>query len=176
MRPAVLGRDDVPSQAIDDYNRLIRRLRDLRPPLLGLVHPAADIILQFDDGALKVRENLEREHLELSQCSSLNRKLASHIGKYNGIFARLCVIWHCVEHAFDAQLPRVVTENTAQRVANFLRGFLLPHAIAFYAGMARSPLPPMSSFFPSRRAVPYATTGGCQGSRCSQPRRLQGLA
>ena len=23
---------------------------------------------------------------------------------------------------------------------------------------------------------PYATTGGCQGSRCSQPRRLQGLA
>ena len=134
MRPAVLGRDDVPSQAIDDYDRLIRRLRDLRPPLLGLLHPAADIVLQFDDGALKIRENLEREHLELSQCSSLNRKLASHIGKYNGIFARLCVVWHCVKHAFDAQLPCVVTEDTAQRVANFLRGFLLPHAIAFYAG------------------------------------------
>jgi hypothetical protein len=42
-------------------------------------------------------------------------------------------------------------------VANFLRGFLLPHAIAFYAGMARSPLPPMSSFFPSGRAVPGPT-------------------
>jgi uncharacterized protein DUF3987 len=134
MRPAVLGRDDVPSQAIDDYDRLIRQLRELRPSLLELLTYPPDIILQFDDGALKIRENLEREHLELSQCSSLNRKLAAHIAKYNGIFARLCVVWHCVEHAFDAELPRVVTEDTAQRVANFLSGFLLPHAIAFYAG------------------------------------------
>ena len=44
------------------------------------------------------------------------------------------MVWHCVEHAFDAELPAIVTENTARRVANFLHGFLLPHAIAFYAG------------------------------------------
>ena len=24
--------------------------------------------------------------------------VAAHIGKYNGLFARLCVVWHCVEN------------------------------------------------------------------------------
>ena len=68
------------------------------------------------------------------QCESINRKLAAHIGKYNGIFARLCVVWHCVEHA-GGNIPATVTEDTARRVKGFLHGFLLPHALAFYAGM-----------------------------------------
>ena len=71
----------------------------------------------------------------LQQCESINRKLAAHIGKYNGIFARLCVVWHCIEHAGGDSLPAVVTEDTARRVAGFLHGFLLPHALAFYAGV-----------------------------------------
>ena len=67
----------------------------------------------------------------------LNRKLTSHFGKYNGIFARLCLVWHCVEHAAGGvgELPAVVTEDTARRVADFLHGFLKPHAVAFYMGV-----------------------------------------
>ena len=33
-----------------------------------------------------------------------------------------------------ATSPPIVTEDTARRVASFLHGFLLPHALAFYAG------------------------------------------
>ena len=66
---------------------------------------------------------------------SLNRKLTSHIGKYNGIFARLCVVWHCVEHAAGRDCPPSSRRATARRVADFLHGFLLPHALAFYAGV-----------------------------------------
>ena len=84
---------------------------------------------------MKIREALEKRHLELIKLKSLNRKLTSHIGKYNGIFARLCVIWHCVEHANDAELPPVVSEHTARRVAAFLHDFLLQHALAFYIGV-----------------------------------------
>jgi hypothetical protein len=32
-------------------------------------------------------------------------------------------------------LPRVISEGTARRAGAFLHGFLLPHAIAFYAGV-----------------------------------------
>ena len=32
-------------------------------------------------------------------------------------------------------MPAVITEATARRVAGFLHGFLLPHALAFYAGV-----------------------------------------
>ena len=98
LRPAVGGRDEPPAQAVFDYNDLISNLRELKPPMTGgLLHTVAP--LKFDDGALAIREELEKKHLELQQCESINRKLASHIGKYNGIFARLCVVWHCVEHA-----------------------------------------------------------------------------
>ena len=44
------------------------------------------------------------------------------------------MVWHCVEHA-AGDLPAVITEDTARRVADFLHGFLLQHALAFYAGV-----------------------------------------
>ena len=118
---------------MSDYSDLISDLRELRPPTTGILRTATP--LTFDDGALAIREELEKKHLELEQSRAINRKLTSHFGKYNGIFARLCVVWHCVEHADDDELPAVVTEDTARRVAGFLHGFLLPHALAFYAGV-----------------------------------------
>ena len=116
--------------------RLQRPINNLREPQAaddGQTSATATP-LKFDDGALTIREELEKKHLDLMQCESINRKLTSHFGKYNGIFARLCVVWHCVEHA-EGELPAVITEATARRVAGFLHGFLLPHALAFYAGV-----------------------------------------
>jgi hypothetical protein len=57
--------------------------------------------MTFDDGAQKIRKELEKKHLGLVKLEGINRKLTSHLGKYNGIFARLCVVWHCVEHVND---------------------------------------------------------------------------
>ena len=45
------------------------------------------------------------------------------------------MVWHCVEHAEATTYPPSVTEDTARRVTGFLHGFLLPHALAFYAGV-----------------------------------------
>jgi hypothetical protein len=133
LRPAVApGRDERPSGAVDEYRSLIRKLHNLRPPI-G-VRPRGQINLRFDDGALAIRKELEKKHLSFEQCEAINRKLTAHIGKYNGIFARLCVVFHCAEHA-GAGLPAVVTEATARRVAGFLHEFLLPHAFAFYTGV-----------------------------------------
>jgi hypothetical protein len=33
------------------------------------------------------------------------------------------------------ELPEIVTEASARRVADFLHGFLRPHAVAFYVGV-----------------------------------------
>jgi hypothetical protein len=133
LRPAVAGRDEAPSQAVLDYNDLISNLRELKPPMTGNIFPAVSN-LKFDDGALAVREELEKKHLDLMQLEGINRKLAAHFGKYNGIFARLCVVWHCVENT-AGDLPAIITEATARRVADFLHGYLLKHALSFYAGV-----------------------------------------
>ena len=133
LSAAVASNDEPPKPSVHDYNALVRKLNKLRPPKSrDLLAGAAN--LRFDDGALAIRRELELKHLKLSQCGILNRKLASHIGKYNGMFARLCVIWHCIEHA-GGKLPVVVTEDTARRVKGFLHGFLLSHAVAFYASV-----------------------------------------
>jgi hypothetical protein len=65
----------------------------------------------------------------------VNRKLAAHIGKYDGLFARLCVAFHAIENASRPVLPTVIEEDTARRVGEFLHRFFLRHALAFYGGM-----------------------------------------
>jgi hypothetical protein len=124
LRGAVESRDDPLSDDVAEYSALINRLHSLE----------SSATLRFDNGAQNLRQELERKHLELQSCSAVNRKLAAHIGKYDGIFARLCVVWHCIENAGDA-LPPVIAEATARRAAGFLHSFLLPHALAFYAGI-----------------------------------------
>jgi len=62
-----------------DYDELIVQLRERSPP------PQA---LQFTDAALTIRHQLETRHLDLMACEIVNRKLAAHIGKYDGLFAR----------------------------------------------------------------------------------------
>jgi hypothetical protein len=141
LKPAVEGRDEEASEVVSEYAALIRRLHEIDRPIRGGVamdfntaQPQGGFVLRFDDGAQAYRQELERKHLELQSCESINRKLASHIGKYDGIFARLCVIWHCAEAAAGT-LPAVISEATARRAGSFLHRFLFPHALAFYAGV-----------------------------------------
>jgi Protein of unknown function (DUF3987)/RepB DNA-primase from phage plasmid len=132
LRPAVMGKD-VPTPAVaDKYAKLIERLTELSPPT---AFGNFAVPLSFDAEAQQLREELERKHLALMHLETVNRKLASHIGKYDGLFGRLCVLWHCIEHAHDKALPLVVSIATAKRVAGFIHRFLLRHAIAFYAGV-----------------------------------------
>ncbi len=119
IRGATGGQDkrNLPTE----YEALIKRLHRMPD----------DYTLEFADGAFAIREDLERKHLELMALESVNKKLASHIGKYNGIFVRLCIIWHCIEEPTEGY----VSKDIAQRVADFMHKFLLPHAVAFYVGL-----------------------------------------
>jgi hypothetical protein len=116
------GKDAPTGRAGGRYDELIVQLHERK-------HPGAP--LQFDDAALAIRQDLEHKHIELMSYEVINRKLAAHIGKYDGLFARLCLLWHCIEQPEGL----TVTEHTARRVADFMHRFLLPHATAFYAGM-----------------------------------------
>lgn len=116
----------------DRYEALLDRLRALKPPsgFLG------DFPLRFDDEAQAFRSELARRHVDMvTALAPANSKLASHVGKYNGLFARLCVIWHCVEHADAETVPEMVSAATARRVSDFMHGFLFRHLKAFYMGV-----------------------------------------
>ena len=137
LRTASVGADEPMPPINKKYEKLIPWLRKLSPH--GILK---DGFWTFTTEAQVIRRNLEEKHLSLQSLESINRKLASHIGKYDGLFARLCIIWHFVEHFESVEkqestsdIQTEISEATAQRVANFLHEFLLPHALAFYSGV-----------------------------------------
>lgn len=120
LQPSALAKD-VPVSAHQHYDPAIHMLRGRGP-----------LCLHFDDAGHKVREAVMERHHRLQATESFNRKLAAHIGKLNGMFVRLCVVWHALENWSAPTLPSHVSGSTAQRVADFMRLFLLPHALSFY--------------------------------------------
>ena len=127
LQPATESIDEDPAGAVGRYETLINWLRN---------HTSSTpLTITFDDGAQGIRRRLERKHLTLMKWSeAINRKLAAHIGKYDGIFVRLCLTWHCIEHVQQGMI-NPVSEDTAQRVERFLHEFLFPHATSFYFGL-----------------------------------------
>jgi hypothetical protein len=136
LRPATVGTDAPNSPSSDDYAALVDRLYALTPGSISFWGAGTDFHnrFEFDAAAQTIRQKLEAKHLSMMKLEVLNRKVAAHFGKLDGLFARLCIIWHCIENC-DGEIPRQIPAATAQRVADFLHRFLVPHALAFYSSV-----------------------------------------
>jgi hypothetical protein len=131
LRPARVGRDVPAGDHARNYSTLVERLNRLRP-LRRSGNLAGIAPVRFDDQAQLVRDRFEVENFELqSALETVSPKLAAHFGKHEGIFARLCLLWHCIE-ATDEFKPTISGE-VAERVASFMASYLRPSAIAFYS-------------------------------------------
>jgi hypothetical protein len=126
LRNASLSNDDRPVSAVArGYDHLVERLYQYRMNFNG--------DLTFNDDAQTVRQLVSSTNDKLLAVESFNQKLAGHFGKYDGMFARLCVLWHCVERVDN--YSTVVTADVAHRVREFMDRFLRGHAVAFYCGL-----------------------------------------
>jgi len=158
LRPGAEGQDAPAHDVVDAYARLVESLHKLQPGFVVGWDNTSGLAdrLEFDDDAQAIRRRLEQRHLKLMGLEVINKKLAAHVGKYDAFWARLCVVFHCIEHlsasgpaqasmfASEHQrvaesqlrnLPCTITAATAERAARFLHEFLLRHAAAFYAGV-----------------------------------------
>jgi hypothetical protein len=123
LRPGIPGTDEPTHMSADTYGDLITKLHGLEPPkdATGLV----EVPLRFSTAAQQLRRILEHKHLDLMQLEHVNPMLAAHLGKYDGLFARLCVIFHCIERASASQeIGHFIQEDTAERAAKFLHWYL----------------------------------------------------
>jgi hypothetical protein len=127
LQPSLVGTDEPLSEDVTDYNRMVRHLYELRDQ--------AAVTLKFDEGAQRVRDELgKKHHAMMTGVEIMSPKLASHFGKYDGFFARLCVVFHCVDHSGNTP-PQIIPQATAERAAALLHSFLLRHAMLFYQGV-----------------------------------------
>jgi hypothetical protein len=111
LRPATESKDEPTPQAVEDYHELIEQLCRLTVAAVD-VDPFAEVsgncMLMFDEAAQKVRQQAERKHREMVQTfTGLNKRLASHIGKYDGYFARLSLVFHVVENVGAVRLAGI---------------------------------------------------------------------
>ena len=135
LRSAKAGTDIPAGDGVAAYGRLIEALTQLKPPP-GAGNLGRSTVLRFDPGALAIRERFEIENVELvAALETVSPKLAAHLGKHDGMFARICLLFHCIEHADSPTLPAEVSEATASRVVAFFVDYIRPSAIAFYAGL-----------------------------------------
>jgi len=167
LRTVSVGQDRPAGDEVDAYRSLVRRLAKLSPSRgPGDLASSRPVMLSTD--ARVIRERLEREHLELVVALvTVSPKLAAHFGKHDGVFARLCLLFHCAECIRGSAEPEISGE-TAERVARFMREFLRPSAIAFYSGIlgiaaGHEHLMAVASLIVSERLVEVSARGLCHG-------------
>jgi hypothetical protein len=109
------------------YEQLIRDL-----VLLGPGGPEARIFCRFSAGAASYREFLNQRVHYVRAMPWVTNGFQTHLSKWEGLFPRLCLLWHVIAHAADTMLPETISVDTAEQVCAFMLDYLLPHAARFY--------------------------------------------
>ena len=94
--------------------------------------------LRFDEDGQILRQRAADHYFELMSTEIVSRKFASHVGKLDGLFGRLCVIWHVLENIGQPIIPNIVKFETAERVEKFIRQYVIPSIACFYSQLGYS--------------------------------------
>ncbi|MBL8422341.1 MAG: DUF3987 domain-containing protein [Candidatus Accumulibacter phosphatis] len=125
-RPRVKGEDRPNNQSFgDNYDRLIRGLYAL-PHYPGYT-------VKMADGAHRVREAFYEKLFALEEAIP-NKFAKTTIGKWHGQFARMLLVYHCIDCYTENTHPLATpaSESNAIKVAKLFMNVLLPATIKFY--------------------------------------------
>jgi hypothetical protein len=128
LSPSQVGCDEPIPDVADQYELLICDLTEH-----GVNFTSYDR-LRFSNEAQLLRSEVERKNHELMSVEAFNTKLSARFGKYDGLFARLCVILHCIK-TVGGNLREDVDLATAQAAYRLMYEFILPHDVCFYSGL-----------------------------------------
>jgi Protein of unknown function (DUF3987) len=111
-------------------------------PMLATMSPAHSAnALVLHEQAHQHRQNVDAMARAMAALPDTSPRLRAAFGKWPGLFARLCLIFHLIDVA-DTRRPSapgpfldVVPEETARCVANFMHEILLPHLMRAEAVM-----------------------------------------
>lgn len=115
------------------YHDILEELRNRG----GSINP-----VKYSPDAYNIYVSLTEFAAGLASSTILPAMLRSHLGKWMGLFSRLCLTYHaigCASHHCNVS-ERPISKLTAQKVDQFMRRFLLPHAATFYCDtLAKTP-------------------------------------
>ena len=128
-RPGNQG-PDIPfnDAAHDRYHAIVKHLWDIQPSYQAIV---------LTDEAQVIRKGIIDEAYRLINLKFISSAFVSHMGKWEGLSARLMLTYHAIECAGNGAHPEAapITADTAMRVSLLMRSFLLQNAVAFYSNV-----------------------------------------
>ncbi len=124
-RPSQKGEDRYPDRtAMDQFAALFDHLEALEP---------ADESVTMSEAAHQARERIEVFADKMIRAFD-HPHMQAWLGKWEGLFARLVLLYHVIECAEESIYPttKKVSGETAEKVERLMCGTLLHHAIHFY--------------------------------------------
>lgn len=131
-RPAQRGVDRPEDHSIlDGYKSLVRNIFNIEPFSKSV---------KFSMEAQAVRMRLEDKIFEMRESSVVSGSFLSHISKWEGLFPRLCLVYHVIDCSSRGVYPTEdISLDTAEAVYSFMMGYLFKHSAQFYIdGLAKS--------------------------------------
>jgi hypothetical protein len=128
LAPSKVGKDETIPPVSDRYEVLIRDLSRISEKVMD----GSRVI--FSPDAQEYRAEVEVKNHQLLSVETFNGKLAARFGKYDGLFARLCLTLHCIKNVQKDVLSDVDLD-TAKQAARLLFDYILPSDMALYGGV-----------------------------------------
>ena len=126
-RPGCPGNEQTPNKPANErYREVMRQLWDIQPAPEGAV--------KLSEGANNVRREIVGYAYKLIDVGFVSTAMSAHLGKWEGLSARVLLTFHAIECADRHVHPQSceISEETAQKVKAFMIDLLLPHATTFY--------------------------------------------
>lgn len=109
------------------YAALVEQVATIAPPHHG--EP-----VRLSSGAAIFREDVARIAKALRDLPTTPAGLRDNLAKWNGMFARMCLVFHLSEYAAMKEYPSMeVSKETARRVRDLFIRLLLPEAVRVYS-------------------------------------------
>lgn len=112
---------DVPMEAGDAWNGIIERLLNIAP----------DLVCEFTDDALAIRDEVLDRIYELEQGEVLGSKFVGFVGKLPGVWGRLCLTLHMIAAPGSVWVPYSIAVTARDLVFDVV----LPTAARVYLEM-----------------------------------------
>ncbi|MFC4271829.1 DUF3987 domain-containing protein [Sneathiella chungangensis] len=135
---ATVGEDTVFDESIrSDFSSLIIRLCEIQSPISD--DGETQYSVKFSKEAQEIRRQFEQHSFDLTKTEDVSTQFSAWSGKLNGMFARMCLTFHCIQavetNPFTLSVPHEVEAGTAKLVDNLFRKFLIPHGLRFYCSV-----------------------------------------
>lgn len=139
-----MGTDEAPNrQAYDDYTSIVRKLAELHAePFFPRFDPQTQQPIErewglvlFSEEAAEIREQLYRLRHDMQSIPTLPQGLRDNLAKWDGMFARVCLVYHMVDCVARGVRPddERVSGETADMVRRFFIRFVLPEQMRVYS-------------------------------------------